>query len=67
MLRTQPKRTQCHFATCHLCDKKKLVWWEQRGVIHPEWIRICGDCQHMIHKNNRRNPKPNNQLDLFAK
>lgn len=67
MPNNKPRRTAAHFAQCHLCERTKMVWWEQRGVTNPEWIRVCGDCQHLIHKQNRRNRKPKNQLDLFAK
>ena len=61
-----PHKSAAHVATCQVCDKTKLVWWLQRGITHPEWIRACADCQHKIYRFNRRNPKSTRQLDLFA-
>ena len=61
------RRTKAHWAKCHVCEKLKTVWWEQRGVTHLEWVRVCADCQRLIFKKNRRTPRHKNQLDLFAK
>lgn len=61
------RRTRAQWAHCMICEETKTVWWEQRGVTFPEWIRTCGDCLHKIRNPNRRNRKPAGQLDLFAK
>lgn len=56
-----------HFGRCQLCETKKLIRWLQRGISNPEWIDVCSDCEHKITKVYRRNRKPKDQLDLFAK
>lgn len=66
MPNTQERTSKFHFGRCHLCENKLLVRWIQRGVTHPEWIRACSNCENISWKNNRRNRRHRNQLDLFA-
>ena len=64
MNKTNNKR---QVARCGVCAEMKITQRYQRGVTNIEWVRVCDGCAGKIYKRNYRNPRPINQLDLFAK